>query len=1068
MERNSNLSWGVQEMEDRTYKYDVFISYSHADLDNAVAGYLQKALERYRIPREIQKKTGREKISRVFRDKEELSVSADLEKEIREQIEQSEYLIVVCTSSAVQSEWVTKEINTFLESHDRTKIIPVLAEGNPQNSFPAPLLDQYEHGAADIKGETKKIVLKNAKRELPRIVAPLLGCSYAELVQRQKVYQTRKAVAVVSGIAILSAAVGSGALIQRQQIKENYWNSLLNQTKYLVREAKLQLQDDQSILALQLALAALPSKDVDRPVTAEAEHVLMQSLYAYYPPGAVFTANTWQYSANNTIVKFCISEDQSLLFARDASNTVYIWNLQGERQCVFSKQYDAMWFFDIEMLPIGNDLLLGTDATLICINGKTGKTKWELNSSDLNLSGLKIEGGEYLKGQDKVILRTYDSLLIITGENGEIVEEIELEKNEDAEYMHDSYSPEKVRASENGDLLAIDVLIDTNRHTVLLYSMKSHDYKETGLEYYEITDLCVADDRVLVSGFTEYEYLTGPSSSDSFKKQKSLTCAVDAGTGKTLWENHSDIYQPVDKTNLLVSDIVCDDGTKRKVVSRTCSNVVQFLDFNDGKVIACYETDSPVISLKDIWDDNRFCYILNNGKQTVMSADNSMDKDRNTFVMRDQYTKDIKDAVAFHQGADEFELVLKNDSSSILFYEDFYYDSNLKMIDPGTESEYLIDDALILEDNACLMRYDDSSEGELMILDLAEKKISQRIPLPGGTDDYRMISDRSDSGHVYLVRVLDQDKDGKSIELTVVNLESGKKKLHKISVDEEHHIYLSDLECEVAGNRLCYSFSNSDKKKRVFSCYDLTKRTQDEYVLPKSIAGQLEEDTEVSSWFNENATQALICLSAGKEETNKYMLTDLSTDEVTQIELPFEPNRIIWNEDGSFCGTVDHGNLNLWDSTTQKTRTVTNAGQTVEYAVSHEDKVYYLTDTHELYRYDNTEDRITGQTDLDEELSYNTPREQWLFVGDELVITRHEITHIVDLSEMKEKTTVYYSQGYCPDEDYFIVSLFDVNSQKQILGYYERYSLDELISMGYERIKENPMEEKLKNQYGIS
>lgn len=111
---------------------------------------------------------------------------------------------------------------------------------------------------------------------------------------------------------------------------------------------------------------------------------------------------------------------------------------------------------------------------------------------------------------------------------------------------------------------------------------------------------------------------------------------------------------------------------------------------------------------------------------------------------------------------------------------------------------------------------------------------------------------------------------------------------------------------------------------------------------------------------------------------------------------------------------------------------------------------------------------ITGQTELDEWLPYNTSREQWLFVGDELVITRHEITHIVDLSEMKEKTTVYYSQGYCPDEDYFIVSLFDVNSQKQILGYYERYSLDELISMGYERIKENPMEEKLKNQYGIS
>lgn len=1057
-------------MEDRTYKYDVFISYSHADLDNAVAGYLQKALERYRIPREIQKKTGKKKISRVFRDKEELSVAADLEKEIREQIEQSEYLIVVCTSSAVQSEWVTKEINTFLESHDRTRVIPVLAEGNPQTSFPAPLLDQYEHGAADIKGESKKTVLKNAKRELPRIVAPLLGCSYAELVQRQKVYQTRKAVAVVSSIAILSTAVGSGALIQRSRIKENYWNSLLNQTKYLVREAKLQLQDDQSILALQLALAALPSKDLDRPVTAEAEHVLMQSLYAYYPPGGVYTANTWQYSANNTIEEFYISEDQSLLFARDASNTVYIWNLLEDHKCVFSQQYDKRWFDDVGMLPMGNDLLLRTESMLICVNGKTGKTKWELNTSELNLSSLIIEGGEYLKGQDKVILHTYDSLLIITCENGEIEEEIELEKNEDAEYMHDSFSPKKVRASETGDLLAIDALIDTNLHTVLLYSMKSHDYKATGLEYYEITDLCVADDRVLVSGFTEYEYLTGPADSDSFLKQKSLTCAVDAGTGKTLWENHSDIYQPVDKTNLLVSDIVCDDGTKRKVVSRTCSNVVQFLDFTNGEVMASYETDSPIISLKDIWDDNRFCFILENGKQTVMSADNSMDKEHNEFVMRDQYTKDIKDAVAFHQGTDEYELVLKNDSSAILFYEDFYYDSNLKMIDSGIYSEYYIDDSLILGNYACLLRYeyDDSFESELMILDLDKKKVIHHIPLPESPREYKMILDPKDPGNVYLVHVFKQEKDDQGIELTGVELDSGEKKVHKISVDKEEYISQTFLNCVMADNRFLYFFSDSHKKKKIFSSYDLKNGKTSDQIIPESIANEMDEDSEVSTWFNENATQALIMLSAYGTETVEYMLMDLSTEEVTQIDLPFGPSQIIWNENGSFCGTVDHGNLNLWDSTTKKTKTITNTGQIVEHAVFHENKVYYLTDTHELYCYDIAEDRITGQTDLAVELYGEKDHEQWLFRDDELVITRNGETHIIDLSEMQEKTTVYYSEGYCPDEDMFIISLFDIQTDKQILGYYERYSLDELIAMGNERVKNNPMDEKLKSQYGIS
>ena len=44
----------MAEEEKQQYKFDVFISYRHADLDSAVAGYLQKSLEHYKIPREIQ------------------------------------------------------------------------------------------------------------------------------------------------------------------------------------------------------------------------------------------------------------------------------------------------------------------------------------------------------------------------------------------------------------------------------------------------------------------------------------------------------------------------------------------------------------------------------------------------------------------------------------------------------------------------------------------------------------------------------------------------------------------------------------------------------------------------------------------------------------------------------------------------------------------------------------------------------------------------------------------------------------------------------------------------------
>lgn len=67
------------EQGNRDFKYDVFISYKHAEIDSAVAGYLQRALEHYKIPREIRKKAHKKKISRVFRDREELGVGSDLQ-----------------------------------------------------------------------------------------------------------------------------------------------------------------------------------------------------------------------------------------------------------------------------------------------------------------------------------------------------------------------------------------------------------------------------------------------------------------------------------------------------------------------------------------------------------------------------------------------------------------------------------------------------------------------------------------------------------------------------------------------------------------------------------------------------------------------------------------------------------------------------------------------------------------------------------------------------------------------------------------------------------------------------
>ena len=84
-------------------KYWAFICYSH--YDDGWCRWLHRALERYRTPRRRVGWTSRDgavpkRPYPVFRDREELPTSADLEASIRDALEQSRYLTVICSPSS--------------------------------------------------------------------------------------------------------------------------------------------------------------------------------------------------------------------------------------------------------------------------------------------------------------------------------------------------------------------------------------------------------------------------------------------------------------------------------------------------------------------------------------------------------------------------------------------------------------------------------------------------------------------------------------------------------------------------------------------------------------------------------------------------------------------------------------------------------------------------------------------------------------------------------------------------------------------------------------------------------
>ena len=266
----------------KNYKYDIFISYKHEALDKAVAARLQKSLEHYKIPKEIQKKTGKDKIKRVFRDEEELAVSSDLGKEIEGQIEQSEYLLVVCSKKTKESQWVLKEIDTFLKYRDAEHILPVLIEGEPEESFPESILAYGEPMAADVRGKNEKEVLKKVKKELPRLIAPILHCSYDELKQRARNYQIKRMLIGTSVALVAVASFAAYAVFQSAKLNKEYQETRRNQARNMAQTSEKLLEQGDRIGALKTALAVLPENENSKEaLVPEQMGALNNALYSY-------------------------------------------------------------------------------------------------------------------------------------------------------------------------------------------------------------------------------------------------------------------------------------------------------------------------------------------------------------------------------------------------------------------------------------------------------------------------------------------------------------------------------------------------------------------------------------------------------------------------------------------------------------------------------------------------------------------------------------------------------------------------------------------------------------------
>ena len=199
---------GTPENAGRSYNYYAFISYSHAD--KAWASWIQKSLERSRIPAAISRDEPSvpRRISPVFRDDTDLVSHGSVLEVLKKELEDSRFLIVICSPDSAKSSWVSDEIQAFIDMGRADRIIPLIVRGVPHSKDPEteclpPALLTLDREAEPLGIDVQEHGKNGA---YVRVVASLLGVKLDHIIQRDRKIRRRKRIACVS-LAIAALAI---------------------------------------------------------------------------------------------------------------------------------------------------------------------------------------------------------------------------------------------------------------------------------------------------------------------------------------------------------------------------------------------------------------------------------------------------------------------------------------------------------------------------------------------------------------------------------------------------------------------------------------------------------------------------------------------------------------------------------------------------------------------------------------------------------------------------------------------------------------------------------------------
>ncbi len=413
----------ADEYNETNYKYDAFISYRHVEPDQSIAKQVHQMIETFKAPKEFYI-NGEKPTFRVFRDREELAAK-DLSTSIEDALATSRYLIVICSKRTPLSDWCEKEIETFRRMHGDERIIPVLIEGEVDESFPRALKQLKRRGdeslqdilAADIRPD---IVLKSdfvgyeylqnnysqklrdltkqslniLKIEKYRIMATILGCSFGDLKQRDKERKNKLVLAIssLSGAIFLIFGIFMANAYQKAELARQ--EAVQSNASILMKTSKDFLKEGDYIKAVLVAKEAMSpiTKDMKDYDVLKAEEMSVFNDTIYHTGASTLTT----IPTKNKLTFMSISSDEKYVaYGLDNNDTAIarvqngevIKRFSGHSQQVkmvdFSKDGKYLASSSFDNTCIIYDIETGDEKIKLEINGVPMMTKFSDDGSKL-------------------------------------------------------------------------------------------------------------------------------------------------------------------------------------------------------------------------------------------------------------------------------------------------------------------------------------------------------------------------------------------------------------------------------------------------------------------------------------------------------------------------------------------------------------------------------------------------------------------------------------------------------------------------------------------------------------